>query len=337
VPVEGAVVAFGELLLRLDPAGGVRLVQAGAFDARYTGAEANVAASLSGFGIATAVVSAVPDGVLGQACVDAVRRHGVDTSQVLRRPGRLGLLFTESGGAGRPPRVVYDRAGSVFATVEADAFDWAEILRGARWLHLSGTAPAVGPGAREAAGRAVATARDLGVPVSLDLNHRASLWSLAEATTVLGPLAKQVDVVLGVGDEAAGLLGFAPVDGDVIGRLDRVREATGARCAAGTDRTTGDDGVLRLRGVLVDESGAHVSRGYPVTDQVGRIGTGDAFAAGLLRGLLLAEPGARVVEFAAAAAHLKQSVTGDVNLVTVDEVERVIAGDVDQTAARIER
>jgi 2-dehydro-3-deoxygluconokinase len=337
VPVEGSVVAFGELLLRLDPAGGVRLVQAGAFDARYTGAEANVAASLSGFGIATSVVSAVPDGALGQACLDAVRRHGVDTSLVLRRPGRLGVLFTENGGAGRPPRVVYDRAGSVFAMVEADAFDWAAILPGQRWLHVSGTAPAVGAGPREAVGRAVAAARRLGVPVSLDLNYRASLWSLAEAAEVLGPLARQVDVVLGVGDEAAQLVGIGPVDGDPVDRLGRVRVATGAHCVAGTVRTSGGDGVLRLQGVLVDEAGAHVSRDYPVMDHVGRIGTGDAFAAGLLRGLLVGEPGARVVEFAAAAAHLKQSVPGDVNLVTVDEVEHVAVGDVGRTPARIER
>jgi 2-dehydro-3-deoxygluconokinase len=337
VPVEGSLVCFGELLLRLDPAGGVRLGQTAVFDARYTGAEANVAASLSGFGIATSVVSAVPDGALGQACLEAMRRHGVDTSRVLRRAGRLGLLFTETGGAGRPSRVLYDRAGSVFATTEADDFDWTAILPGQRWLHLSGTAPAVGAGPREAVGRAVAAARHLGVPVSLDLNYRASLWSLAEAAAVLGPLAKQVDVVLGVGDEATDLVGLGPVDGDAVDRLARVREATAARCVAGTVRTTGSDGVLRLRGVLVDESGAHVSRDYPVTDHVGRIGTGDAFAAGLLRGLLLGEPGARVVEFAAAAAHLKQSVPGDVNLVTVDEVERVVVGDMDQTAERIER
>jgi 2-dehydro-3-deoxygluconokinase len=337
VPGEGEVVAFGELMLRLDPVDGARLVQTGTFEARYTGAEANVAASLAQLGLATSVVSAVPDHALGQACINALRRYGVDTRHVLRRPGRLGLLYTEAGGAGRPPRVVYDRAGSVFATCSPDAYDWPRILAGQRWLHLSGTAPALSTEAHESVRRAVAAARELGVPVSLDLNYRSALWSVAKAAAALGPLARQVDVLLGVGPEAAELVGLPAVDAEVGKAAARIRAELGLRCVAGTVRATGDDGVVRLRGLLVDGAGEHTSRSYAVTDQVGRIGTGDAFAAGVLRGLLLDEPGGRVVEFAAAAAHLKQSVPGDVNLVTVAEVERVVVGAVDHPAGRVDR
>lgn len=329
-----SVVGFGELLLRLDPPGELRLRQAGSFEARYTGAEANVVASLAGFGIPGRLCGAVPDDELGEACLAYLRRYDLDTSMVLRAPGRLGLFFAEAGGAGRPPRVVYDRAGSVYARTGADAYDWPAIFDGQGWLHVAGTAAAVGAPAAAAVGEAMRAARSLGLGVSLDVNYRAALWTQARAAQVLTPLLEHVTVLLGSGSDAATIFG-SPTrpDGSDAGLVEEhLRQAEQLRArfdlalVAGTVRRRGSSGLLQLQGIAAGPSGTSVSREYPVLDGLGRIGTGDAFSAGILRGVLLAHDLERTVEFAAAAAHLKQSIAGDVNLVTVAEVEDAVLG-----------
>jgi 2-dehydro-3-deoxygluconokinase len=330
LPAAPSLVAFGELLLRLDPGGADRIVQARSFEARYTGAEANVAASLRGFGIGTDVVSAVPDTPVGQACINALRQYGVGTDGVLRRPGRLGLLFHEPGGVGRSPRVIYDRAGSVFATTGPEAYDWPALLTGRSWLHLTGTALALGAGVRTAVEQALSTARELGLRTSLDVNYRASLWSPTAAGHALLPLVRDLDVLLGLGADCAAVFGLELPAGEPtlaaqVELARGLRERTAVPLVAGLVRVRGDAGI-DLVGVAVDGAGAHVSPAYPVLDPVGRIGTGDAFAAGLLYGLLRGTGTAEAVEFGAAAAHLKQSVAGDVNVVTVEEVRAVLAG-----------
>jgi 2-dehydro-3-deoxygluconokinase len=327
-----SLVAFGELLLRLDPADGDRIVTAGRFDARYTGAEANVAASLSGFGIATDVVSAVPDDALGAACVAFLRQYGVGTEEILRRPGRLGLLFHEPGGVARSAQVLYDRAGSVFATCDPGAYDWHRILTGRSWLHLSGTAPALGSPVRSAVADALAAARDLGVRVSLDVNYRAALWTHRAAGKALTPLVRHLDVLLGLGPDTAAVFGLEPpgpdADSAVAGHVElahQLRDRFEIPVVAGLVWVPGPERTALL-GVAVDDAGSHVTPAYAVVDAVGRIGTGDAFAAGLLRGLFAGAGTAEAVEFGAAAAHLKQSVRGDVNVVTTGEVQAVLDG-----------
>ena len=283
--------AFGELMLRLDRSLGDRLVQAGSFDARYTGAEANVAASLALWGVPSELVSAVPDQALGDACLSYLRQFGVGTSGVLRRPGRLGLLFHEMGGAGRPPIVLYDRDGSVFAECDPAAYDWDALLGGHTWLHLSGTALALGPRVRSAVDDAVNAARRLGLGVSLDLNYRSALWDRAEAGQVIGDQLAGVDVLLGSGPDAASLFGFEPpqpwgpgVVKSHVRLAERLRDRFGLRAVAGTVRVAAPDQAMALHGLLVDEDGEQVSAWHQILDPTGRIGTGDAFAAGVLRG-----------------------------------------------------
>jgi 2-dehydro-3-deoxygluconokinase len=329
--------AFGEVMLRLDPAGGVRLVQADRFEVRFTGAEANVAASLAQFGIGARVVSAVPDDMLGEASLAFLRRFGVDVASVLRRPGRLGLFYLEPGGAGRPAEVIYGRANSVFARTGPDAYDWAAILNGQDWLHVSGTAVAVGPAAA-ALDRALTEAQVAGVSVSLDVNYRSRLWDAQRAGRVLRSFLDRVDVLLGAGEEIVTVLdqpappGWSP-DRPLrteqrIALMEDVRDRCGLRVVAGTERSeplTGTGGETTFRGLLSTVEGTAVSQGRRLTDERGRVGTGDAYAAGVIRGLLLGHAAQEVVEFAAAAAQLKQSIAGDVNIASVAEVEHALA------------
>ena len=172
------VVCFGELLLRFTAPGSERLMQSPVFDVHHGGAEANVAVSLARLGHPARMVSALPDNAFGASMLTALKGQGVDVSSVLSAPGRMGLYFLETGAVRRPSRIVYDRAGSVFAETLASRYDWPALLDGAEWLHLSGITPAVGPEPAKAALTAVSAARKAGVRVSFDGNYRQALWEV---------------------------------------------------------------------------------------------------------------------------------------------------------------
>lgn len=342
------VVAFGELLLRLETPGHARIVQAESFTARYTGAEANVAVALAGLGLDCSVVSTVPDNEVGQACINYLRRFGVRTTHVGRGGPRLGLLYLETGAAPRPTRVVYDRAGSSFAGSTPADYDWTAILDGADWLHFSGTAPSGGAGVAAALGEGVALARSLGVRVSCDLNFRAKLWSEEEAGAALAKLMPSVDVLTGAGEDAARVFGIALEErhlgehGLNLEGLEHVArtlwERFGVSHIAGVLRLAGATPAPDLIGVLASGSGSSVamvaSRRHEAPTVVDRIGAGDAFSAGVILGLLSGGGPQQAAELAAALYCLGQTVEGDFALVGLGEVEALAAAPV---SSRVER
>ena len=151
--------------------------------------------------------------------------------------------------------MIYDRANSVFALTGPDAYDWAAILDGQDWLHVSGTVAAVGPAAAAALDRALAEAQDAGVRVSLDVNYRSRLWSAEQAGRVLRPFLDRVDVLLGAGEELVTILnqpappGWSPglplSTEQRIALMEEARDRFGLRAVAGTERSTG--GAARPR------------------------------------------------------------------------------------------
>ncbi len=339
----GAVVAFGELLLRFTSPGSSRLVQAETFDARYTGAEANLAVALTCFGLSCAVVSKVPANELGQACVNYVRRFGVDTTHVRRGGERLGTLYVEPGVAPRSTKIIYDRLGSAFALSEPEEYDWDEILHDAQWLHFSGTAPACGAGVATALERGLRQARQLGVKVSCDLNYRAKLLGAEEAGRTLERLMPHVDLLTGSGEDAARVFAIPASFGDP-GDQERGAEGHAVVAQALAERfgITRTAGTLRhesanstaLVGVLCEDAVARTSGSYVLGPTVDRIGAGDAFSAGVIFGLVSGWDARRVVEFATASSCLKHSIQGDFALLALDEVEALASG---SRGGRVER
>ena len=138
------VVTFGEIMMRLNPTGNLRFVQANAFEATYAGGEANVAVSLANYGENSAFVGKVPSHEIGQAAINELRRYGVDTSMIVRGGERLGLYFAEKGASQRPSKIIYDRAGSSIAMASKKDFNWEAIFAGANWFHFTGITPALG-------------------------------------------------------------------------------------------------------------------------------------------------------------------------------------------------
>lgn len=188
------VITFGEIMMRLNPEGYLRFVQADRFEVTYAGGEANVAVSLANYGENAAFVSKVPAHEIGQAAVNELRRYGVDTSMMVRGGDRLGIYFAEKGASQRPSKVIYDRANSAIAKASRSDFDWDEILKGADWFHFTGITPALGGELPQICLDACKKAKELGVKVSCDLNYRKKLWTREEANRVMTQLMSYVDV-----------------------------------------------------------------------------------------------------------------------------------------------
>jgi 2-dehydro-3-deoxygluconokinase len=331
-------VAFGELLLRLSPPGHERLLQSPSLNATFGGGEANVAISLSHFGVESHFVTRLPPNAVGDAALRTLRAENVGVDGVLRGGSRLGIYFAEAGASQRPWTVVYDRAHSAICDLDPSSLSWPELLRGASWFHTSGITPALGPGPAECTRRALKAARELGVPVSLDFNYRRTLWSESEAREALRPLVRGVDLLALGEEDMRSLLGL-PIE---RGTFDPTRLDLRA-CEEAASRVVAEYGVRQIAvtlreslsashngwsALLYDGPSKTLHRGPRyVVHLVDRIGGGDAFIAGLVFAELDQRPLDQALRFAIAASALKQTIPGDFNRVSVADVERLAAGD----------
>ena len=320
------------MLLRLATPGHRLTVQCDTLDMVVGGAEANVAAGLASLGHGVRMVSRLPTGPLGDKARAALGAAGVDTVHVGRAAGRMGLYFLESGAGLRPSSIVYDRAGSVFALSSRGDFDFASALEGARLLHLSGITPALGPGGVALAQAAVAAADSAGVPVCFDGNYRALLWEAwdSDPRGVLTDLMRSATVMIGNHRDISLLLG-KPFSGD---GSDRRREAALAafeafpklEVIASTARHIVDAGHHRIAARIDAREAAHQTAEIDVTGIVDRIGTGDAFAAGVLHEWLGGADLAAMARTGLAYTALKHSQPGDMCLVGAAELAAFGAG-----------
>ncbi|MGN0753923.1 MAG: PfkB family carbohydrate kinase, partial [Aristaeellaceae bacterium] len=172
----GKIITFGEIMLRLKSPGYERFFQSPSLEATFGGGEANVSVSLANYGLDTAFVTVLPKNDIGEACIRELRGFGVDTTKIVRKDGRMGIYFLETGAVQRPSKVIYDRAGSTICEAKPGDIDWDAVFEGATWFHLTGITPAISEGAAELSLEAVKAAQAKGVHVSCDLNYRKNLW-----------------------------------------------------------------------------------------------------------------------------------------------------------------
>jgi 2-dehydro-3-deoxygluconokinase len=325
-----SIVCFGEILLRLSAHAGEQLLQSPGMETCIGGAEANVAVALSRFGHDAAVVSSLPDNALGYAARDAVRAHGVDTRAIQYRAGRMGLYFLTPGAMLRPAEIIYDRAGSAFA--QNDGYDWPELLSGANWLHVSGISPAVGPKPAVAVLAAVKAARAAGVRVSFDGNYRASLWAQqgSDGADVLRELLAHADLAFADQRDVALVLRRPELAGDRAAAMQAAFAAfPQLQRVAATVRTQHSADHHELTATMYTRGGVLAGRSYPLQGIVERIGTGDAFAAGVLHGLLSGWDEAAALDFGLAAGVFKHSLAGDFSPVSEAQVHAIASGGLD--------
>jgi 2-dehydro-3-deoxygluconokinase len=339
------VVTLGEIMMRLKSPGHERLFQSGNLEATFAGGEANVAVSVANYGLRARYVTALPPGPLGDAAIQALRTMDVETDQVIRRPGRLGVYFVEAGAAQRASTVVYDRDGAAIAIAAPDEFDWAAIFDGAHWFHISGITPALSESGAAITEASLRAAKQAGATTSIDLNYRAKLWRYGKtAPEVMRGLMEHVDVAIGNEEDAQQSLGIEALADVTSGQLERsVYEALTQQvletfpnlsAVAITLRESRSADINGWSACLRDGDGFYVGQRYDILDIVDRVGGGDSFAGGLIYGLIAGKPAAEALEFAIAASCLKHSIPGDFNRVSIAEVEKLVSGDASGRVSR---
>lgn len=330
---KGHFLCFGELLLRLSAPDRGHLFQEARLDAHFGGAEANVAVALARLGVPSAVASVVPDDVIGDGAVDSLRVHGVDTSRIARKAGRLGLYFMTPGAGLRAASIVYDRAGSVFATAEPEDFDWPALLDGAAWLHLSGIIPAMGPEMVEVGLAAIAAARAAGVRVSFDGNFRGTMWArwCADPGPILARYLAGADLMFGNHRDLSLILGRslpgATEEQRRAAALAAFEQFPNLQTIASTAREVIAPDHHRLAARIDRRDTAFATPATDVPGIIDRIGTGDAFAAGVLA-QIDGDP-AEAAATGLALAALKHGTAGDQSLTTARELAAYREGGLD--------
>ncbi len=337
------VVTFGEIMLRLNPEGYNRFVQSGKFEASYAGGEANVAVSLSNYGLDAYFVSKVPAHEIGQCAINELRRYGVNTNLMVRGGDRLGIYFCEKGASQRPSKVIYDRANPAIAKADAADFNWETIFEGAEWFHFTGITPALGGNMPAVCLEACKAAKKLGVKVSCDLNYRKKLWSKEEAKETMTKLMPYINVCIANEEDAADVFGIKAENTDInSGKLDhagyisvaeQIVEKFGCEKVAITLRSSISANDNDWAGMLYSDGEAYFSPSYHM-HIVDRVGGGDSFGGGLIYSLISGYSAQDAINFAVAASCLKHSIEHDFNLVTVDEVKSLARGN---ASGRVQR
>ncbi len=331
------VVTFGEIMMRLDPVGYKRFVQADSFEVSYAGGEANVAVSLANYGLNSYFVTKVPDQEIGQACVNSLRRYGVNIDYILRGGPRLGIYFLEKGASQRASKVIYDRAFSSIALMKLGEVDWDKVFEDASWFHFTGITPALGGELPEICLEACKKAKEKGIIVSCDLNYRKKLWTREQAKECMSKLMPYVDVCIANEEDSKDVFGIEAEGTDIEGgKLNhegyisvakKIASSFGCKKVAITLRGSISASINDWAGMLYDTESnkASFSKNYQIM-LVDRVGGGDSFGGGLIYSLINGYDNQKAIEFAVAASCLKQCIEKDFNQVTIKEVEALVSG-----------
>jgi len=340
--MNGRVVTFGEVMLRLKAPGQERFLQSSLFEASFGGGEANVAVSLARFGLEAAFVTALPKTPIADACIEFLRGQGVDTRGISRCGDRMGVYYLEAGANQRPSKVVYDRNHSAIMDAPPECFDWENLLNGAAWFHVTGITPALSAFAAENAMAGMRAARRMGLRVSCDYNFRKNLWKYGRAAAEVMPgMVQLADVGMANEEDCQRALGITLEDTELEKQVAG-GELVSAKYRALAGKVLDAYPNLRLQAItlrrsrsadrngwsacLDDRKAFLTSSEYEVDDIVDRVGTGDAFAAGLIYGLITGLDEREALEFATAASCLKHSIPGDLNLSSVADVRELMVG-----------
>ena len=333
-------------MLRLAPPGYLRFGQSNSLQATFGGGEANVAVSLANYGVPVSFVTRLPYNDIGKWCEKELKKHSVDTRLIKWGGERLGIYFLEKGAVNRSSKVVYDRAHSSMSSIEKGMIDWKEVFRDAQWFHWTGITPAISKGAADVCLEAVKVASEMGLTVSCDLNYRKKLWKWGKTPADIMPeLVSYCDIILGNEEDADKVFGIKPENVNIekgeVGAEDY--KSVGKQLMQRFPKA--EKVVITLRGsvnanhntwsgVLWDGKKLFNAPIYDITHIVDRVGGGDSFMAGLIYGLLNYNNDQVALNFAVAASCLKHTIEGDFNMVTVEEVEKLMEGN---TSGRVSR
>lgn len=336
--MNNKIITFGEIMLRMTRPGKQRISQGSEWNGFFGGSEANVAVSLAMFGDDVEYVTRLPKNKIGTACRNDIRKYNVGTHNIVYGGDRLGLYYYEESAALRGSSIVYDREDSSLTTIKAGMVDWKAAFRDARLFHWSGISCALSRGAAEATREAVGEAVGARITVSCDINYRANLWGYGEsAHDVLLPLARQSDIVFGTSGEWELVTGikapaFNAVSSDY--RIDTEAYSDYFRKAA-LLLPKASKMIMALRnplsanhhlltGVIFAGGKLYTTRIFDIDNVLDPMGVGDAFIAAYIHAFMKdGENNKECLDFALSASALKNTIPGDFNLITEEEVKEI--------------
>jgi 2-dehydro-3-deoxygluconokinase len=332
------VVTFGEAMVRLAPPHYQRLEQTSSLDVQIGGGELNVAVGVRRLGLKSCWVSRLPRNPLARLMASRVRQMGVDDSPIVwADQGRVGLYFVEFGAAPRPSSVLYDRAHSAISAIQPGEVDWEKVFEGARWFHTSGITPALSDSAAAVTREALEAAKKAGVTVSYDLNYRGKLWTPDKAQEVQEPLMGLVDVLITT-EEDSGVVfkikasgktddrGFREISSESYREVaQRLQEKFKFKAVAITLRENPLVWRNTWTAIAYADGKFYDDIKYEL-EIVDRVGGGDSFSAGFIYGFLSKNSYEAAVRYGNAFSALKQTIPGDFNWATLEDVEKLLKG-----------
>jgi 2-dehydro-3-deoxygluconokinase len=328
------VVTFGEIMLRLKSPAYERLFQSPSLEATFGGGEANVSVSLANYGMETAFVTVLPTNDVGNACIRELRGFGVDTTKIVRKDGRMGIYYLETGAVQRPSKVIYDRKHSAITEYDFSQVDLDELLEGFDWLHLSGITPALAPNCRGLIIDMLKEAKKKGLTVSFDGNFRSTLWTWDEARDFCTECLPYVDVLLGIepyhlwkdendhskGDWKDGVpLQPSYEQQDEIFQ-HFIERYPSLKCIARHVRYAHSGSENSLKAFMWYDGHTFESKLFTF-NILDRVGGGDAFASGLIYAMLHNYKAMDMINFAVASSAIKHTIHGDANI--TDDVSSI--------------
>ncbi|WP_258103232.1 sugar kinase [Marinoscillum sp. MHG1-6] len=328
------IATLGEILLRLTPQDNGMIQQMGTYHANFGGSEANVAISLANFKVPTRFISALPDNDLGKAASFELSKYKVDTHHIPMNGNKMGLYFVQQGSSIRKSKVIYDRENSSFAKLKPTGLDWNRVFVGVDWFHWSGITPALSDNCAKVCLEAVKRASDAGITISTDLNYRSTLWKYGKTPYDIMPeLLERTTLMLGDPRSLETMTGIPnPFKGDIKEQLDKLpdyydlvfKKFPNLKYISTSLRTIINDTHHKWMGVIYDGTKLYQSKEYDLYPLIDRVGGGDAFMAGLIYGVVKYDDPQRTIDFATAASGIKHTISGDFNLVSVDDVQDLL-------------
>jgi 2-dehydro-3-deoxygluconokinase len=321
------LITFGEVMMRLSPPGYEKFSQASSLELVYGGGEANVAISCAYLGMKAAHVTRFPDNALGKAAAQFLRKHWLSTEHVIYGDQMMGKYFLEKGAVHRPSEVIYEREGSAFSLIQPNMINWEDVLKDADWFHWTGITPAISEGATQCCLDAIKTANKLGITVSGDVNSRNNMWKYGKTMQEIIPeLVEHTDVVITSSRGIREMFDIGKIEDSFKSLANQLIEVyPNIKKVVKKTRRTLSASHHQIQGKIYNGKEYIKSDMLNITHIIDRVGTGDAFAAGLIYGLLHYKD-KEAIEFASAACALKHTIPGDVNMVSLENVESLMQG-----------
>jgi 2-dehydro-3-deoxygluconokinase len=325
------VVTFGEVLLRLSPQGNKKFQQSNVLEFYFGGTEVNVAISLATFGNKVKHISCISDDFVGDTAMAYLRNYNVQTREIIRSPRPLGIYYLEVGAVMRPSTISYNRSHSAFSEIQPDMVNWERALSDCNWVHWTGITPGLSLGAYKTLKEGLQLAIKQGISISADPTYRSGLWKYGvDPKDAIVDLLQYSTIFIGGINEINEALGtsygysnedFITASKELMAKFPNIEKVFDKI------RTSVNASWQKIRARMWNGKEFKETTNIEITHIVDRIGTGDAFAAGLIYGLQNYDD-VKAMEFGSAACALKHTFIGDVNYATVKDVEHLLGGDV---------